>query len=132
MKEMSGSAVLSSREYENGDFEFKISPSTESGIITAIGLANDGPRHSDPFFQILFDTDKYGLQAFGVQLGGVANLFGSGVSNKTYTVNVSEILGSYKNISSALNYKIVKKVDYGDFEVHVATRYDTEGKVAEF
>ena len=40
---MSGSAVLSTRTYSNGgEFEFNLLPSLEDGIVTVLGLANDG------------------------------------------------------------------------------------------
>lgn len=44
-KVMSGSAVLSDREYSSGEFEFKLRPSLSQGIVTTVGLANDGTQH---------------------------------------------------------------------------------------
>jgi hypothetical protein len=75
-KQMSGSAIISDREYSSGEFEFKIKPSLASGIVTAIGLANDGTKYADPFVNLLFDGDNYGVDTFAVQLGGMDDLFG--------------------------------------------------------
>lgn len=74
---MSGSAVLSDREYAKGEFEFKIRPSLTSGIVTTVGLANDGTQQQNPFFQVVFNMDKYGSDSLGVQLGGITDLFGT-------------------------------------------------------
>ncbi len=75
---MSGSAIISDREYSSGDFEFKIKPNLDDGIVTAVGLANDGTKHADPFIQLLFDSKTFGTSGFGVQLGGIDDLFGEG------------------------------------------------------
>jgi hypothetical protein len=42
---MGGSALLSEREYSAGEFEFKLLPSLAPGIVTVVGLANDGTQH---------------------------------------------------------------------------------------
>ena len=56
-KQMSGSAVLSNREYSSGEFEFKLSPGMAPGIWTVFGIANDGVQHADPFIQLVFNSD---------------------------------------------------------------------------
>jgi hypothetical protein len=90
---MSGSAVLSNRMYYNGEFEFKMQPSMASGVATVLGLANDGITQTNPFIQLVFDYDLYGVDSFAIQLGGAAssNLFGDGSTTKQYTVNVSQL-----------------------------------------
>jgi hypothetical protein len=140
---MSGGAVLSTREYQSGEFEFKLKPSMASGITTVVGLANDGPRHADPFFQLVFNSDLYGKTAFAVQMGGGPNLFGAGSSVKEYTVNMSDI-GFFLiewSLSSlgdnAINYKINHipgdgGSNPGSFEVYVASSYDLLGAVTSY
>lgn len=87
-------------------------PSLAPGVVTVVGLANDGPLSSAPYFQLVFDVNQFGPTAFGVQLGGGPNLFGAGISSKMYTVNVMDI-SYFQSVaplqslnSTVLNYKI--------------------------
>jgi hypothetical protein len=73
---MNGAAIITEREYSSGSFEFKFLPSLAEGVFTAVGLSNDGTNSSNPFLNILFNLDNYGLDTFGIQIGGVPNLFG--------------------------------------------------------
>lgn len=102
---MSGSALLSEREYSVGDFEFKLMPSLAPGVVTAVGLANDGTKHSDPYIQLVTDASSYGLDTLAVQLGGV-----SGLEEINYTYNMSNSnFSSGNNLNStAFFYKWVR------------------------
>ena len=64
---MSGSSVLSKELYAgNGLFEFNMTPSMSDGVVTVIGLANDGVNKKDPFIQLVFDFTSFGADTFAV------------------------------------------------------------------
>lgn len=58
---MAASAFISEREYSTGALELKLRPSLAPGIVTALGLANDATKHSDPYIQLLIDAQAYGF-----------------------------------------------------------------------
>ena len=126
---MSGSSVLSKELYAgNGLFEFNMTPSMSDGVVTVIGLANDGVNKQDPFIQLVFDFTSFGADTFAVQLGG-GLLFGDNDSSKTYAVNVSSII--YPNndqlISfnlTALRYQILRTTT--DFQVNIGYMVNNE------
>lgn len=64
---MSGSSVISNKLYAgDGLFEFNMTPSMSDGVVTVIGLANDGVNKQDPYIQIVFDYATYGADTFAV------------------------------------------------------------------
>jgi len=41
------------------------------GIVTVVGLANDGAEISTPYYQLVFDSDSYGIDSVGIEIGGI-------------------------------------------------------------
>ena len=85
-RQTSGAAVISEKAYPtSGEFEFKIKPSLSNGVVTVLGLADDSTNPSNPYVQLMFDSQQYTNTSFAVVFGGPE-------INDTYNymVNVSE------------------------------------------
>ncbi|TNV83528.1 hypothetical protein FGO68_gene15349 [Halteria grandinella] len=125
---MSGGALLSEREYSVGEFEFKLLPSLSPGIVTVVGLANDGSKHADPYIQIVTEADRYGMDTLAVQMGGV-----SGLEEINYTYNMSNANFSSGNTlnSTAFYYKWLRAFnDSSNFiELYMSEDHSTYVKV---
>ena len=100
---MSGSALISEREYATGELEFTLKPSLAPGIVTVVGLANDGTKGADPFIQLVVNADVYGLDTVGVVLGGV-----KGLGEMQATYNISNVTNGGLLNSTALDFKWVR------------------------